>query len=253
MTEEELNKADSENNGPPQDVPGEEASANQRNSAGADRESTPDNISDPTMDESSSLAKDEAHDNVKEGAAESEEQSGESSNDDSGELSQEEIDKAFEAVNGSGDESRGINTDQAEVHQNQDEEAADGNIPAAQPGSGAASQDQHLDSEFNVVRSKDLEDFGKPEPGKHGQKIEMLLDVTLPISIELGRTSMPIQDILNLGPGSVVELNRLAGEPVDLLVNDKLIARGEVVVVDENFGVRVTTMVSQKERLKSLM
>ena len=93
----------------------------------------------------------------------------------------------------------------------------------------------------------------KPELVGSDQKIDMLLDVTLPISIELGRTSMPIEDILNLGPGSVVELNRLAGEPVDLLVNDKLIAKGEVVVVDENFGVRVTTMVSQEERLRSLV
>jgi flagellar motor switch protein FliN/FliY len=78
------------------------------------------------------------------------------------------------------------------------------------------------------------------------------LDVSLPVSIELGRTSMAIEDILCLGPGSVIELDKLAGEPVDLLVNDKLLAKGEVVVVDENFGLRVTSMISPQDRIRSL-
>jgi flagellar motor switch protein FliN/FliY len=82
--------------------------------------------------------------------------------------------------------------------------------------------------------------------------IDLLLDVKMPIAIELGRTEMAISEILNLGPGSVVELNKLAGEPVDLLVNGRVIARGEVVVVDENFGVRITLLMSPQERLKSL-
>jgi flagellar motor switch protein FliN/FliY len=107
-------------------------------------------------------------------------------------------------------------------------------------------------AEVNKVSAMDFEQFPKIQQPKTPHNIDMLLDVTLPISIELGRTSMPIQDILNLGPGSVVELSKLAGEPVDLLVNNKMIARGEVVVVDENFGIRVTSMVSQEERIKSL-
>jgi flagellar motor switch protein FliN len=82
--------------------------------------------------------------------------------------------------------------------------------------------------------------------------IDLLLDVKMPVAIELGRTEMAISEILGLGPGSVVELNKLAGEPVDLLVNNKIIARGEVVVVDENFGVRITLLMSPQERLKSL-
>ncbi len=84
------------------------------------------------------------------------------------------------------------------------------------------------------------------------QNIEILLDVKLPVAIELGRTEMSIRDILELGAGSVVELTKLAGEPVDLLVNNKIIARGEVVVVDENFGLRVTSLISPEDRLKSL-
>jgi flagellar motor switch protein FliN/FliY len=75
----------------------------------------------------------------------------------------------------------------------------------------------------------------------------MVLDVELPISIELGRTTMLIRDIIKLAPGSVVELDKLSGEPVDLFVNGRLFARGEVVVVDENFGVRITMLVAPSE------
>ncbi|MDH7481916.1 MAG: flagellar motor switch protein FliN [Armatimonadota bacterium] len=79
--------------------------------------------------------------------------------------------------------------------------------------------------------------------------IDLILDVSLDLSVELGRTSIPVRDVLQLGPGSVIELDKLAGEPVDIMVNGKLIARGEVVVVDENFGVRVTEIASCSERL----
>lgn len=82
--------------------------------------------------------------------------------------------------------------------------------------------------------------------------IDLLLDVKLPVSIELGRTVLPISDILNWAQGTIVELDKLAGEPVNLLVNNKLVARGEVVVVDENFGLRITSLVSPKERIDSL-
>ena len=72
--------------------------------------------------------------------------------------------------------------------------------------------------------------------------IEMLMDVSLNVTVELGRTNVSVQDVLNLQDGSVVELDRLAGEPVDVLVNDRLMARGEVVVVDEKFGVKITEL-----------
>ncbi len=78
--------------------------------------------------------------------------------------------------------------------------------------------------------------------------IDLIMDVTMRVTVELGRSSMSVEEVLQLGPGSVVELNKLAGEPVDILVNDRLIARGEVVVVDENFGVRVTEIVSPLQR-----
>ena len=77
--------------------------------------------------------------------------------------------------------------------------------------------------------------------------LDLLLDVSLRVSVELGRTDLSIKEVLGLGPGSVIELDKLAGEPVDILVNNRLIAKGEVVVVDENFGVRVTDIVSPQK------
>lgn len=84
------------------------------------------------------------------------------------------------------------------------------------------------------------------------ENIDMLLDVDLDVFIELGRTNLSIKRVLELAPGSIVELDRMAGEPVDLLVNDKVVAKGEVVVVDENFGIRIVSLVSAEDRIKSL-
>ena len=78
--------------------------------------------------------------------------------------------------------------------------------------------------------------------------IGLLMDVPLKLTVELGRTTKLVKEILALAPGSVVELDKLAGEPVDIVVNNRLIARGEVVVVEENFGVRVTEIVAQRHR-----
>lgn len=85
-----------------------------------------------------------------------------------------------------------------------------------------------------------------------GSNIDLLMDVNLPVSIELGRTELSISELLELGAGSIVELDKLAGEPVDILVNNKPLAKGEVVVLDEHFGVRITSLVSRRERLEGL-
>jgi flagellar motor switch protein FliN/FliY len=82
--------------------------------------------------------------------------------------------------------------------------------------------------------------------------IGLLMDVPLQVTVELGRTKKLIREILDLGPGSVVELDKLAGEPIDVYVNTKLIAKGEVVVIDENFGVRITEIVSPLELVNNL-
>lgn len=84
------------------------------------------------------------------------------------------------------------------------------------------------------------------------RNLDMLLDIPLKVTVELGRTKRSVEDILDLTSGSIIELDKLAGEPVDILVNNKLIAQGEVVVIDENFGVRVTDIISQTDRLMNL-
>ncbi|RSD28014.1 flagellar motor switch phosphatase FliY [Mesobacillus subterraneus] len=84
------------------------------------------------------------------------------------------------------------------------------------------------------------------------KNLDMLLDIPLQVTVELGRTKRSVKDILELGSGSIIELDKLAGEPVDILVNNRLIAQGEVVVIDENFGVRVTDIISQSDRIKKL-
>ncbi|MFD2657193.1 flagellar motor switch phosphatase FliY [Gracilibacillus thailandensis] len=84
------------------------------------------------------------------------------------------------------------------------------------------------------------------------RNLDLLMDIPLQVTVELGRTKRTVKEILELSSGSIVELDKLAGEPVDILVNQKLIAKGEVVVIDENFGVRVTDIVSKEDRLKQL-
>lgn len=83
-------------------------------------------------------------------------------------------------------------------------------------------------------------------------KLELLYDLQLPVSIELGRTNMLIRDILRLGRGSVIEFDKLVSEPVDILINGKKVAEGEVVVIDKHFGIRITTLIDPADRIKSI-
>jgi flagellar motor switch protein FliN len=83
-------------------------------------------------------------------------------------------------------------------------------------------------------------------------KLELLYDLQLPVSIELGRTNMLIRNILRLGRGSVIEFDKLVSEPVDVLINGKKIAEGEVVVIDKHFGIRITTLIDPSDRLRAM-
>jgi flagellar motor switch protein FliN/FliY len=97
--------------------------------------------------------------------------------------------------------------------------------------------------------------FTELEEGRHAgsaKEFDFILDIPLEVTVEMGRTRMLINDLLQIGQGSVIELNRMAGEPLDILINNKLIARGEVVVVNEKFGIRITDIVSPLERVKRL-
>ena len=95
------------------------------------------------------------------------------------------------------------------------------------------------------------EEGGKADEVKEAN-LDLILDIPLSVTVELGRSKMLINDLLQLGQGSVIELTKLVGEPLEVLVNDKLVARGEVVVVNEKFGVRLTDIVTPMERVKSL-
>ena len=89
-------------------------------------------------------------------------------------------------------------------------------------------------------------------PSGKTKNLDLILDIPLTVTVELGRSKMLINDLLQLGQGSVIELKKLAGEPLEVLVNQKLVARGEVVVVNEKFGVRLTDIVSPMERVQTL-
>lgn len=108
------------------------------------------------------------------------------------------------------------------------------------------------DDDVNAVDLDELIDDGGPVTSADGQDLDVILDIPVSISMEVGRTSITIRNLLQLNQGSVIELDRLAGEPLDVLVNGTLVAHGEVVVVNEKFGIRMTDVISPAERIKKL-
>jgi flagellar motor switch protein FliN/FliY len=94
----------------------------------------------------------------------------------------------------------------------------------------------------------------EPAPRAHASSrtMDLLLDVELPVSISFGKTQLPMKEVLKLTTGSIVELDRSVGDPVEVLVNDSLVARGEVVVIDGNYGVRIQKIINPQDRLRSL-
>lgn len=157
-------------------------------------------------------------------------------------------------------------------------EAADGN---ATPGSESEEKDQdqlaeewakalaeeeaqktqdekkqkQLAAQAEEVQFRDLSEEAAKVPEKQAtakRDLDFILDIPLSVSAELGRSKLLINDLLQLGQGSVIELDKLAGEPLEILVNGKLVARGEAVVINEKFGVRLTDIISPMERVKQL-
>lgn len=102
------------------------------------------------------------------------------------------------------------------------------------------------------VKVPSLSNLRENRPGTEALDIDFILDIPLQLSVELGRTRILINDLLQLGKGAVIELNRVVGDPVEILINEKPIARGEVVVVNEKFGVRLTDILSPTERIEQL-
>ncbi|GAB6098886.1 hypothetical protein JCM16358_07650 [Halanaerocella petrolearia] len=127
------------------------------------------------------------------------------------------------------------------------------NQPRQQRQPRQSQQPRQQNQQPNVeVQQVEFDNLGNEPNAGSQHDISLIQDVDLELTVRLGKAEMSIKEILDLGPGSVIELDRLAGEAVDLLVNGKLIAQGEVVVIDENFGFRVTDIVSSEERLKRL-
>ena len=115
------------------------------------------------------------------------------------------------------------------------------------------SQPRYQQQQHVNVQQAQFASFQEPSMTQsESRNLNMLLDIPLQVTVELGRTKHSVKDILQLSTGSIIELDKLAGEPVDILVNSRLIAKGEVVVIDENFGVRITDIVSQAARLDNL-
>jgi flagellar motor switch protein FliN len=109
-----------------------------------------------------------------------------------------------------------------------------------------------IDETAEDVDNLDADDEVTSKKNMGTKSLDLILDIPLTVAVELGRSKMLINDLLQLGQGSVIELEKLVGEPLEVLVNQKLVARGEVVVVNEKFGVRLTDIVSTMERVKSL-
>lgn len=117
----------------------------------------------------------------------------------------------------------------------------------------AESGDDEPEDGVEKVRLEELKDEGKRRyDNGDGPELDVILDIPVRISMEVGCTQIPIRNLLQLNQGSVVELDRLAGEPLDVLVNGTLIAHGEVVMVNDKFGIRLTDVVSQSERIQRL-
>lgn len=115
------------------------------------------------------------------------------------------------------------------------------------------SQEVNLDQTVTVqpIKFASFEDLGQAQ-GEVNKNLEILMDIKLQLTVELGRTELPIKKVLELTRGSIIELEKVAGEPVELYANGKLVAHGEVVVIEDNFGLRITSITEPEDRLKGI-
>ena len=151
---------------------------------------------------------------------------------------------------------------EASAEENKQEEAAQ--KESAQKAEVPNDEPEDMSAADQTARQENLQDDDLPEALEADADspediqtvedfdLDLLLDIPLEITVELGRSKIPIQELLNLGPGSTVTLSKLEGEPVDVLANDKLIARGEVVLQNKKYGIRITEITSRMTRIKSL-
>ena len=142
---------------------------------------------------------------------------------------------------------------QEEVSTGEEQQPAPNEPPAPQPEGETGTPTSILTGAEGISSLEGVE-LNEPVNGKDKTplKMDFILDIPLTVTVEVGRTKLQIEQLLQLGQGSVIELDKLMGEPFEIMVNDKLIARGEIVVVNDRFGVRLTDIVSPTERVESL-
>ncbi|MGM0409715.1 MAG: flagellar motor switch phosphatase FliY [Bacillota bacterium] len=166
---------------------------------------------------------------------------------------QKEVSKVKEEKEMSTSAAKQDNTSQVEEKPQQERQNQQAQQGVASPAASANKKGNVNKSEEEVaVQSAQFPDFDQDSAQPLPQNMELIKDVPLQVTVRLGKAKMKIKDILELGEGSIVELDKLAGEPVDLLVNGKLVAKGEVVVIDESFGFRVKDIISPMERINNI-
>ena len=130
---------------------------------------------------------------------------------------------------------------------------SDENDPTEDSGDEwADAMNEQQEAEATKVSPDTLAEDSPTEGTIHNEKLDVILDIPVSLSMEVGRTQIPIRNLLQLTQGSVVELDRLAGEPLDVMVNGTMIAHGEVVVINEKYGIRLTDVMSPHERIQKL-
>ncbi len=140
-----------------------------------------------------------------------------------------------------------------DIEDNPDQDAMADDWAAAMEQQAAEEGDEgDAQADADSVDFEEFDAAGAPANIAGNPDLDVILDIPVNISMEVGRTSITIRNLLQLNQGSVIELDRLAGEPLDVLVNGTLIAHGEVVVVNEKFGIRMTDVISPSERIKKL-
>ena len=211
---------------------GEESAAAESGDGGTGKESAAaESSEEDAKAETETDAKADTETDAKAGSHESSADSGDSARADAGDAT-----PAADAATASADGTDDEDMDEIWAEALAETKEADVAPPVPEPSGLPAA----------AAHPVEFPDLGAAQIGGGAGNIDLLLDVKLPVSIELGCTTQPISDILKWGQGSIVELDKLAGEPVNLLVNNKLVAKGEVVVVDENFGLRITSLVAGK-------
>lgn len=145
-----------------------------------------------------------------------------------------------------------MSPDTQEPMNEEDAMAAEWEAALAQQQASSATASEVIDARAEQVATATFTNFTPTGATSAGNDINMILDIPVQLTVELGRTRIPIKHILQLAQGSVIELDALAGEPMDVLVNGYLIAQGEVVVVNDKFGIRLTDIVTPSERMRRL-